>query len=92
MQRCPNMRILIIEDEQKVAEFIRKGLQQEGYAVDVALRRPRGRLPGENFDYDAVILDLMLPQLPGLEVLREIRAHKQELAGVDLDGPRFGGG
>jgi DNA-binding response OmpR family regulator len=73
------MRVLIIEDEEKVAEFIRKGLQQEGYAVDVARDGEEGAYQGENFDYDAVILDLMLPKLPGLEVLKKIRARHLNL-------------
>jgi DNA-binding response OmpR family regulator len=73
------MRVLIIEDEEKVAEFIRKGLQQEGYAVDVARDGEEGTYQGENFDYDAVILDLMLPKLPGLEVLKKIRARHLNL-------------
>jgi len=73
------MRILIIEDERKVAAFIRKGLQQEGYAVDVVYEGQEDAYQAESFDYDAVILDLMLPQLPGFEVLRKIRAHKQSL-------------
>jgi DNA-binding response OmpR family regulator len=68
------MRVLIIEDEEKVAEFIRKGLQQEGYAVDVARDGEEGAYQAEHFEYDAVILDLMLPKLPGLEVLKKIRA------------------
>jgi two-component system copper resistance phosphate regulon response regulator CusR len=73
------MRVLIIEDEEKVAEFIRKGLQQEGYAVDVVRDGEEGAYQGENFDYDAVILDLMLPKLPGLEVLKKIRARHLNL-------------
>jgi two-component system copper resistance phosphate regulon response regulator CusR len=73
------MRVLIIEDEEKVAEFIRKGLQQEGYAVDVVRDGEEGAYQGENFDYDAVILDLMLPKLPGLEVLKKIRARHLSL-------------
>ena len=73
------MRVLIIEDEEKVAEFIRKGLQQEGYAVDVVRDGKEGAYQGENFDYDAVILDLMLPKLPGLEVLKKIRARHLNL-------------
>ena len=73
------MRVLIIEDEQKVADFIQKGLQQEGYAVDVARDGQEGAYQAESFDYDAVILDLMLPKLPGLEVLSRIRAHKLSL-------------
>jgi DNA-binding response OmpR family regulator len=73
------MRVLIIEDEEKVAEFIRKGLQQEGYAVDVVRDGEEGAYQGENFDYDAVILELMLPKLPGLEVLKKIRARHLNL-------------
>jgi DNA-binding response OmpR family regulator len=73
------MRVLIIEDEEKVSEFIRKGLQQEGYAVDVVRDGEEGAYQGENFEYDAVILDLMLPKLPGLEVLKKIRARHLNL-------------
>jgi len=73
------MRILIIEDEQKVAAFIQKGLEQEGYAVDVAYDGEEGAYQAENFEYDAVILDLMLPKLPGLEVLKKIRARHLSL-------------
>jgi DNA-binding response OmpR family regulator len=73
------MRVLIIEDEEKVSEFIRKGLQQEGYAVDVVRDGEEGAYQGENFEYDAVILDLMLPKLTGLEVLKKIRARHLNL-------------
>jgi DNA-binding response OmpR family regulator len=73
------MRILIIEDEQKVAAFIQKGLEQEGYAVDVAHDGEEGAYQTENFEYDAVILDLMLPKLPGLGVLKRIRARDLSL-------------
>ncbi len=73
------MRILIIEDEQKVADFVRKGLQQEGYAVDIARDGEEGAYQAENFDYDGVILDLMLPKLMGLEVLKQIRARNLSL-------------
>ncbi len=73
------MRILIIEDEEKVADFIRKGLQQEGYAVDAVFDGEEGAYQAENFDYDAVVLDLMLPKLPGLEVLKRIRARNLSL-------------
>jgi DNA-binding response OmpR family regulator len=73
------MRILIIEDERKVAEFIRKGLQQDGFAVDISDDGEEGAYQAAHFDYDAVILDLMLPLLSGLEVLGRIRAHKPNL-------------
>jgi len=69
------MRILIVEDEEKVADFIRKGLQQEGYAVDAISDGEEAAYQTENFGYDAVILDLMLPKLPGLEVLKRIRGR-----------------
>ncbi len=68
------MRILVIEDDKKVAGFIQQGLQQESNAVDVAYDGEVGWYQAENFEYDLVILDLMLPRLPGLEVLRRIRA------------------
>jgi heavy metal response regulator len=73
------MRILIIEDEQKVAAFIQKGLSQEGYAVDVAHDGEEGAYQAENFDYDAVIVDLMLPKMSGLEILKKIRARDLRL-------------
>jgi DNA-binding response OmpR family regulator len=73
------MRILIIEDEQKVAAFIRKGLEQEGYAVDVAHDGEEGAYQSENFEYDAMILDLMLPETPGLEILKKIRARNSKV-------------
>jgi len=78
------MRILVVEDDQKVARFIQSGLQQEGYAVDVL---HEGTLAGEQaraVDYDAVVLDLMLPGRSGFEILRDIRARKPTLPVVML--------
>jgi DNA-binding response OmpR family regulator len=78
------MRILVVEDDQKVASFIQSGLQQDGYAVDVL---HDGTLAGEQaraVDYDAVILDLMLPGRSGFQVLRDIRARKPSLPVVML--------
>jgi DNA-binding response OmpR family regulator len=74
------MRVLVVEDERKVADFVMKGLQQEGYAVDVARDGEGGAYQAETFDYDVVILDLMLPKLSGLELLRRLRAKKPSLA------------
>jgi DNA-binding response OmpR family regulator len=73
------MRVLVIEDEAKVANFIRKGLQQQQYAVDIASNGEEGSYRAENFDYDVVILDLMIPKVPGLDVLRKLRAKKPSL-------------
>jgi DNA-binding response OmpR family regulator len=78
------VRILVVEDDQKVASFIQIGLTQEGYAVDV-LRD--GLMAGEQaraVDYDAVVLDLMLPGRSGFQVLRDIRARKASLPVVIL--------
>jgi len=73
------VRILIIEDEKKVASFIAKGLQEEGYAVDVLHDGESGAFQALSIDYDVVILDLMLPKLSGLEMLRIIRQQKARM-------------
>jgi DNA-binding response OmpR family regulator len=73
------MRILVVEDDRKVASFIQVGLEQEAYAVDVL---HDGTGAGEqvgSIDYDAVVLDLMLPGRSGFQILREIRARKGDL-------------
>ena len=70
------MRILIVEDEPKVASFIRRALEEESYAVDVCHDGLQGRDLACEVNYDLIILDLMLPNLPGLEVLKGIRAQK----------------
>lgn len=67
------MRILVVEDEKKVANFLKKGLQAEGYAVDVAYDGSEGAYLAENTDYDLIILDILLPKRNGIEVLKEIR-------------------
>ncbi len=67
------MRILIVEDEKKVAGFIKKGLEEETYAVDVAYDGDEGLGLAEMNQYDLIILDLMLPKLNGLEVLSRLR-------------------
>jgi DNA-binding response OmpR family regulator len=70
------VRILVVEDDRKVARFIERGLEQDGYAVDVL---HDGTDAGEQTrlaDYDAVVLDLMLPGRSGAQVLRDIRARK----------------
>jgi len=68
------MRILIIEDEKKVAAFIKRGLEQESYAVDVVEDGVEGQHYAEVNEYDAIILDIMLPRKSGLEVLKELKA------------------
>lgn len=68
------MRILIIEDEKKVASFIKRGLEQESYAVDVCEDGVEGQHYAEVNEYDAIILDIMLPKKSGLGVLKDLKA------------------
>ena len=68
------MRILLIEDESKVADFVKRGLVAERYAVDVAPDGKQGLEFATSFQYDLIILDLMLPGLDGNTVLKRIRA------------------
>lgn len=74
-----NMRILVVEDEIKVANFIKKGLEEEHYAVDTALDGESGLYLSEVNDYDVIVLDLMIPKIDGLEVLRKIRGNKNNV-------------
>lgn len=70
------MRLLVIDDEAKIADFLRRGLESAGYAVDVATdgQRAIDFIYGTN--YDLVILDLMLPDIDGLDLLKKIRNRK----------------
>ena len=78
------MRILVVEDDVKVAEFVRRGLTEEGYAVDVLHDGADAGDQAAVFDYDAVVLDMMLPRQSGFQVLRAIRARKASLPVVIL--------
>lgn len=69
------MRILLVEDEEKVSSFVARGLSGERFAVDVALDGQSGLDLATTYHYDLVILDLMLPKLDGSEVLRRIRTQ-----------------
>ncbi len=70
------MRILVVEDEAGVAGFIEQGLTEAGYAVDVAGNGPDGLEYALAFTYDVMLLDIMLPKMNGLEVLREMRNQR----------------
>jgi len=69
------MRILVVEDETKMAGLLRRGLTEEGYAVEIAPTGTDGLWAATENDYDAVVLDLMLPDLTGLEVCRQMRTR-----------------
>ena len=67
------MRLLVIEDEQKVANFIKQGLEEEGYAVDHAADGASGLQMALEGLHDVIVLDVMLPKLDGLSVLQQLR-------------------
>ena len=73
------MRILVIEDEKKVANFIKKGLEEEHYAVDTTFNNEEKLYMTEVNEYDLIVLDLMIPKIEGLEVLRRIRRKKNNV-------------
>lgn len=70
------MRVLVVEDEEKVASFLRKGLREDGHAVDLAYDGQDGLDLAESNSYDIIILDLMLPGIDGFEIIRTLREHK----------------
>jgi two-component system, OmpR family, response regulator len=67
------MRVLLVEDEIKMCRAIRRGLEREGYAVDAALDGNDGLHRATEWDYDAIVLDVMLPGLDGIELCRRLR-------------------
>jgi len=69
------MRILLVEDESRIASFIRRGLEEEGHAVDVAADGDEGLHLATVNPYDVLVLDVMLPRLNGVEVCRLLRAQ-----------------
>jgi len=73
------VRILVVEDDRRVASFLQKGLEEEGNAVDVLHDGYDAGVQARMVDYDCVVIDLNLPGRPGLQVLRDIRAVKPAL-------------
>jgi heavy metal response regulator len=73
------MRLLVVEDEKKVASFIKKGLEEEHYAVDIAEDGEMGLYMAETNEYDLIVLDLMIPKIDGWELLRRIRANQNNV-------------
>lgn len=69
------MRIILIEDEKNLANIIKKGLQEEGYSVDAAHDGEEGLYMAENIPADAIILDIMLPKMNGLQILKTMRKN-----------------
>jgi DNA-binding response OmpR family regulator len=73
------VRILLVEDEKKLSELVARALRQESYAVDIADDGMQGWELAQAYDYDLVLLDLMLPKLPGEELLRRIRRRNHQV-------------
>ena len=71
------MRILIVEDEPDLLRSVAQALREEGYAVDTANNGEDGLFKAENYDHDAVVLDVMLPKLDGWEILKRLRKTKK---------------
>jgi two-component system, OmpR family, response regulator len=67
------MRVLVVEDEARMAALLQRGLREEGYSVDVASDGPNGLWMATENDYDAVLLDIMLPGFDGFDVCRRMR-------------------
>jgi len=74
-----NSRILVIEDERRVASFIKKGMEEDGFEVEVAYDGLIGKKMALASKYDLIILDINLPQINGYEVCKEIRNHNSSI-------------
>lgn len=70
------MRILVVEDEKKIATFIRRGLKEESYAVDIAFDGEQAHEMATTNDYNMIVLDLMIPKLDGLSLCKKLRQEK----------------
>jgi two-component system copper resistance phosphate regulon response regulator CusR len=73
----PPMRILIIEDEQKMSSYLHKGLTEASFTVDIANDGRHGLFLALRDEFDLIVLDVMLPEIDGLEVLKRLREQKQ---------------
>lgn len=71
-----NMQVLVVEDERRMAELLRQGLEEEGHAVAIAANGRDGLAMAESHPFDAIILDVMLPGLDGFSVARSLRAAR----------------
>jgi two-component system copper resistance phosphate regulon response regulator CusR len=69
------MRILVIEDEKSVASFIKKGLEEQSFIVDMAYDGAMGKKLSQQYEYDIILLDVVLPEINGIELCRQIREH-----------------
>lgn len=73
------MRVLVVEDDPRIAAPFKRGLEAEGYAVDIATTGPDGLWYATEFPYDAVLLDVVLPGMSGIEVCRRLRSENRSM-------------
>ncbi|MCI5212592.1 MAG: DNA-binding response regulator, partial [Candidatus Electrothrix sp. ATG2] len=73
------MKVLIVEDEQRLAALLKKGLEEQSFAVDICFDGEEGLYMAETFPYDAVLLDVMLPKMDGFTVLDSLRKQGIEV-------------
>ena len=78
------MKILIVEDESKTGEYLRQGLSEAGFVVDLAKNGTDGLHLAEQGDYDLAILDVMLPEMKGWEILRTVRQQGMQMPAIFL--------
>lgn len=78
------MRILVVEDDPKIASFVSRGLKEAGFAVDHAPDGETGLALAESTDYDAAVVDIMLPKLDGISLVRRLRAARSAVPVVFL--------
>ena len=82
------MRILVIEDDKKIASFVTRGLRQAGFAVDCAHDGDEGLFLALNEPYDAAVVDVMIPQIDGLTVIRRLRKQNRNTPVIILSAKR----
>jgi DNA-binding response OmpR family regulator len=72
-QEVRNVRVLVVEDERKIAAYVKRGLEEQGYGVDVAYSGQEALDWGEVVDFDLIVLDILLPEVDGVTVCRKLR-------------------
>ena len=82
------MRLLLVEDDERLSASLARGLRGEGYAVDVAATGEDAIIHARVYEYDVVILDVMLPGLDGVSVCRTLREFESVVPGADADRSR----
>lgn len=78
------MKILVIEDDEKISSFIARGLKENGYTVDIASDGVTGQAMAETTPYDAIVADIMLPERDGLKIVQQLRAQKNTVPVIFL--------